>query len=84
MAADAAEVDTPASDAAALPGIIPPWHANDEYGPHHRHQCQIVRRFHNKVWYPFLTRWLDAKEVTFLNYGYEEDPPMGLPLYGVR
>jgi SAM-dependent methyltransferase len=36
--------------------------------------------FMNKVWYPFLTRRLDAQEVTFLNYGYEEDPPMGLPL----
>jgi SAM-dependent methyltransferase len=41
---------------------------------------RLFKDFMNKVWYPFLTRRLDAQEVTFLNYGYEEDPPMGLPL----
>ena len=33
-----------------------------------------------KYWYPFLTRRWDAEDVLLLNYGYEEDPPMGLPL----
>jgi ubiquinone/menaquinone biosynthesis C-methylase UbiE len=33
-----------------------------------------------RIWYPFLTRRLDAEEVTFLNYGYEEDPPLGISL----
>jgi hypothetical protein len=41
---------------------------------------RLFKDFMNKVWYPFLTRRLDAQEVTFLNYGYEEDPPMGVPL----
>lgn len=32
-------------------------------------------------WYPLMTRRLRQKEdVVFLNWGYEEDPPMGLPL----
>jgi ubiquinone/menaquinone biosynthesis C-methylase UbiE len=32
-------------------------------------------------WYPMMTRRLGQKEdVVFLNWGYEEDPPMGLPL----
>jgi SAM-dependent methyltransferase len=35
-----------------------------------------------KYWYPFLTRRWDAEDVLLLNYGYEEDPPMGLPLAG--
>jgi ubiquinone/menaquinone biosynthesis C-methylase UbiE len=34
-----------------------------------------------KYWYPFMTRRLVGHEdVVFLNWGYEEDPPMGLPL----
>lgn len=34
-----------------------------------------------KYWYPFMTRRLAEREdVIFLNWGYEEDPPMGLPL----
>jgi ubiquinone/menaquinone biosynthesis C-methylase UbiE len=33
-----------------------------------------------KYWYPFLTRRWDAEDVLLLNYGYEEDPPMGVPL----
>jgi ubiquinone/menaquinone biosynthesis C-methylase UbiE len=32
-------------------------------------------------WYPLMTRRLGQQEdVVFLNWGYEEDPPMGLPL----
>jgi ubiquinone/menaquinone biosynthesis C-methylase UbiE len=36
----------------------------------------------SRYWYPFLTRRFDREDVLFLNYGYEEDPPMGLPLAG--
>ena len=34
----------------------------------------------NKYWYPFVTRRWDQDDVVFLNWGYEEDPPLGLPL----
>ena len=33
-----------------------------------------------KYWYRFVTHRLRAEDVVFLNWGYEEDPPMGLPL----
>lgn len=33
-----------------------------------------------KVFYPYLTRRLRSDDVLFLNYGYEEDPPMDIPL----
>lgn len=33
-----------------------------------------------KLWYPFLTRRLQAEEVLFLNYAFETDPPVGLAL----
>jgi SAM-dependent methyltransferase len=33
-----------------------------------------------QLWYPFLTRRLRAEDVVFLNYAYETDPPMGIPL----
>jgi hypothetical protein len=33
-----------------------------------------------KYWYPLMTRRLGKEDVLFLNWGYEEDPPMGLPL----
>ena len=33
-----------------------------------------------KLWYPFLTRRLHREEVLFLNYAFETDPPLGLPL----
>jgi len=33
-----------------------------------------------QLWYPFLTRRLRDEEVLFLNYAFETDPPMGLPL----
>ena len=41
---------------------------------------RLFKAFMSKIWYPFLTRRLDAEEVTFLNYGYEDDPPLGIPL----
>jgi SAM-dependent methyltransferase len=33
-----------------------------------------------KFWYPFLTRRLQREDVIFLNYAFETDPPLGLPL----
>jgi ubiquinone/menaquinone biosynthesis C-methylase UbiE len=33
-----------------------------------------------KVWYPLLTRRLHGEEVLFLNYAYEENPAMNIPL----
>jgi ubiquinone/menaquinone biosynthesis C-methylase UbiE len=34
----------------------------------------------NKYWYPLISRRWEEEDVVFLNWGYEEDPPMGLPL----
>src|SRR5271168_1780919 len=34
----------------------------------------------NKYWYPFITRRWEKEDIVFLNWGYEEDPPLGLPL----
>src|SRR5215471_8345441 len=39
-----------------------------------------VRKALWKLWYPFLTRRLRGEEVLFLNYAYEEEPPMAIPL----
>lgn len=33
-----------------------------------------------RLWYPFVTRRLRGEEVVFLNYGFETEPPLGLPL----
>ncbi|MDC8982670.1 phthiotriol/phenolphthiotriol dimycocerosates methyltransferase [Mycobacterium marinum] len=33
-----------------------------------------------KYWYPLMTRGLGADELVFINWAYEEDPPMDLPL----
>jgi ubiquinone/menaquinone biosynthesis C-methylase UbiE len=34
-----------------------------------------------KYWYPYMTRRLVQQEdVVFLNWGYEEEPPLGIPL----
>jgi ubiquinone/menaquinone biosynthesis C-methylase UbiE len=47
----------------------------------YRMQCaRFSQKLLWKRWYPYLTRRLDADDVLFLNLGYEEDPPMGLPL----
>jgi ubiquinone/menaquinone biosynthesis C-methylase UbiE len=42
--------------------------------------ARLSRQLVWKRWYPSLTRRLIADDVLFLNFGYEEDPPMGLPL----
>ncbi len=39
-----------------------------------------VRKAIWKLWYPFLTRRLRHEEVLFLNYAFETEPPVGLPL----
>jgi SAM-dependent methyltransferase len=33
-----------------------------------------------QLWYPFLTGRLRDDDVLFLNYAFEEEPPMGIPL----
>ena len=38
------------------------------------------KKIMNKYWYPFITRRWNGEDVVFLNWGYEEEPPMGLPL----
>jgi integrase len=40
----------------------------------------LIKKLNREYWYPFVTRRIDADDVVFLNFGYEEDPPMGLPL----
>jgi ubiquinone/menaquinone biosynthesis C-methylase UbiE len=37
-------------------------------------------KFAHKFLYPYVTRRFSAEDVVCLNYGYEEDPPMDLPL----
>src|SRR5450631_3819967 len=39
-----------------------------------------IRKAVWRLWYPFLTRRLRGEEVLFLNYAYEEAPPMAIPL----
>jgi SAM-dependent methyltransferase len=39
-----------------------------------------IRKALWKLWYPLLTRRLHGEEVLFLNYAFEEEPPMGIPL----
>jgi SAM-dependent methyltransferase len=39
-----------------------------------------VRKAIWRLWYPFLTRRLKAEDVCFLNYAFETEPPVGLPL----
>lgn len=39
-----------------------------------------IRKAIWQLWYPFLTRRLQGENVLFLNYAYEEAPPMGLRL----
>lgn len=42
---------------------------------------KLFKKLVAKYWYPLWTRRLsDDDDVQFLNWGYEEDPPMGLPL----
>ena len=43
------------------------------------YQKYLYQKF-QKYLYPLATRRLGAEDVVFLNYGYEEEPPMSLPL----
>src|SRR6202012_3533303 len=43
------------------------------------YQKYVYQKFQKYI-YPMATRRLSAQDVVFLNYGYEEDPPMSLPL----
>ncbi len=40
----------------------------------------LFKKLMSRYWYPFLSRRWDAEDVLLINYGYEEDPPMALPL----
>ena len=46
----------------------------------HLFSIGIVRKAIWKLWYPFITRRLQKDEVLFLNYAFEPEKPMGLPL----
>jgi SAM-dependent methyltransferase len=39
-----------------------------------------VRKAVWRLWYPFLTRRLRGDAVLFLNYAFEEEPPLNIPL----
>ncbi len=39
-----------------------------------------IRKLIWRLWYPFVTRRLRGDEVLFLNYAFESEPPVGLPL----
>ena len=39
-----------------------------------------IRKAIWRFWYPFLTRRLRGEEVLFLNYAFETEPPMAIPL----
>jgi SAM-dependent methyltransferase len=39
-----------------------------------------IRKALWKLWYPLITRRLHGEEVLFLNYAYEEEPPLCIPL----
>jgi len=39
-----------------------------------------IRKSIWRFWYPFLTRRLRREEVLFLNYAFETEPPMDIPL----
>jgi ubiquinone/menaquinone biosynthesis C-methylase UbiE len=39
-----------------------------------------IRKALWRFWYPFLTRRLQQDDILFLNYAFEEDPPMNIPL----
>jgi hypothetical protein len=36
--------------------------------------------FFAKYYYPLATRYFSGDDLVFINFGYEEAPPMGLPL----
>ncbi|WP_280832314.1 fatty-acid O-methyltransferase Mtf2 [Mycolicibacterium frederiksbergense] len=43
-------------------------------------QNEKISQYAQRYIYPYATRRLEAEDVVFLNYGYEEDPAMQVPL----
>lgn len=41
---------------------------------------ETLRKAVWRIWYPFLTRRTSGEDLVFLNYAYETDPPMDIPL----
>jgi ubiquinone/menaquinone biosynthesis C-methylase UbiE len=54
------------------------------FSPAHRLLARVgTTPTYNKIWkywYPLMTRRIGDDEVVFINWAYEEDPPMALPL----
>jgi SAM-dependent methyltransferase len=46
----------------------------------HLFSVESIRQAIVRSWYRFLTRRMRGEEVLFLNYGFETEPPMDLPL----
>jgi SAM-dependent methyltransferase len=46
----------------------------------HLFAIRPIRKAIWRLWYPFLTRRLRQEDVLFLNYAFEEEPPMRIPL----
>ncbi len=46
----------------------------------HLFSVGAIRKAIWKLWYPLLTRRLHGEEVLFLNYAFETEPPLALPL----
>ena len=46
----------------------------------HLFSISRIRKAIWRLWYPFLTHRLHGEEVLFLNYAYEEMPPLTIPL----
>ncbi len=42
--------------------------------------ARFFKAFLAKYWYPVVTRRLMEDDHYFLNWGYEEDPPLAIPL----
>ena len=66
------------------PNLIPfaLWHCTIGAVPLIDHLFSIgaIRKAIWKQWYPFLTKRLQDEGVVFLNYAFETEPPMGIPL----
>jgi ubiquinone/menaquinone biosynthesis C-methylase UbiE len=70
-------VDPPAG----LPGILAAMTTLKQYiKPLGDYSMFSLKQMMNKYWYPLITRRWNDEDVVFLNWGYEEDPPLGLPL----
>jgi len=69
--------------AVAVPGILPCMPITDARPTAVMYRMTfnpVVMKVFAKFFYPLVTRRLGTDELLFLNDGYEEDPPMALPL----